>query len=128
MNNTKKKNNKIIDGNEAKAIEILNPLDDRDMLLHTLGDTISNLKYKTEKGKIKNAKNESVKVNYNRALIYAISTYNSILKDRQIDKLATQIEDLKRGIKTPNEDNTTIEDDVEELEKLINKIGDDNNE
>ena len=128
MNNTKKKNNEIIDGKEAQTLEILNPLDDRDMLLHTLGDTIANLKYKTEKGKIKNAKNESVKVNYNRALIYAISTYNSILKDRQIDKLATQIEDLKRGIKTPNEDNTTTEDDVEKLEKLINKIGDDNNE
>lgn len=104
-------------------VEVAYPLDDRDMLLGALGEAIENLRYKCNKGKIKNPRTETVKVNYYRALIYSISTYNAILKDKDLDKLEAKIDELKKAIKYPTiEGDTPTDEDLDEVNDLLKEL------
>ena len=103
--------------------------DKRDMYLGFLDDAINNLHHKATKGKTKNPKNERIKIDYFRALVYAISTANNVYRDKQFDKLERDMEMLKRGLvhdmeKSENEKH--VDDDklkeIEEIDKKIDKL------
>ena len=70
----------------------------RDNYLFILNGAINYLHNKAVNGKIRDAKNEKIKIDYFRALIYAINTANSVYKDKQIDKMESDIELLKNAI------------------------------
>lgn len=63
-----------------------------------LNDAINYLHNKAINGRVRDVKNEKVKIDYFRALIYAINTANSVYKDKQIDKLVDDLEMLKKGL------------------------------
>lgn len=73
-------------------------VDVRKHYLLILNDAIDYLHHKAVNGKIRDANNEKIKINYFRALIYAISTANNVYKDKQIDKMENDIEMLKNAI------------------------------
>ena len=98
-------------------------VNERDNYLLILNDAINKLHHKAVNGKIRNVKNEKVKIEYYRALIYAISTANSVYKDKQIDKLESDFEKLKKGllIKEKSNDPDEISDELsdDDLNELI---------
>ncbi len=78
-------------------------VNERDNYLLILNDAINQLHHKAVNGRIRDAKNEKVKIDYFRALIYAISTANNVYKDKQIDKLVDDLEMLKKGLAIKSE-------------------------
>ena len=99
--------------------------DKRDLYLGFLDDAITKLHHKATKGKIKNPKNEKIKIDYFRALVYAISTANTVLEKKQLDKLEQDLEMLKSGIVFQNEEKSSPnvdEDKMKEIEKIDAKI------
>lgn len=57
-------------------------IDTRDNYLLILNDAINYLHHKAVNGRVRDAKNERVKIDYFRALVYAISTANGVYKDK----------------------------------------------
>ena len=99
--------------------------DKRDVYLGFLDDAISKLHHKATKGKTKNPKNERIKIDYFRALVYAISTANNVYRDKQLDKLERDVEMLKSGLRFQNEtqsSSTMDEDKLKEIEKIDARI------
>ena len=84
------------DKNKADSdINALDLIPNRGTILDTLQTAIDNLSSKAFNGRVKNPQNDRVKVGYYKALIYAISTYNAILKDTEIDELQKEIRELR---------------------------------
>lgn len=96
--------------------------DMRDSYLGYLNEAINKLHHKAVDGKVRNPKTEKIKIEYFRALIYAVNTANTIYKDKQLDKLERDMESLKNGL-IFNEDNTSKSTD-EIKQDEINKIDD----
>lgn len=99
----------IIDANE------------RDNYLIILNDAINYLHNKAINGKVRNPKNEKIKIDYFRALIYAVNTANSVYKDKQLDKMESDLEKLKKGllISADSNDGSAGEISDEKLNELI---------
>ena len=111
--------------------DLLHPIvetDKRDVYLGFLDDAISKLHHKATKGKTKNPKNERIKIDYFRALVYAISTANNVYRDKQLDKLEKDVEILKSGLRFQNETQSSksLDDDkmkaIEEIDEKIDKM------
>ena len=95
-------------------------VNERDNYLIILNDAISYLHNKAINGKIRNPKNEKIKIDYFRALIYAVNTANSVFKDKQLDKLESDLEKLKKGlIISADEKSNAAEISDEKLNELI---------
>lgn len=95
--------------------------DTRDNYLFILNDAINYLHNKAVNGKVRNPKNEKIKIDYFRALIYAVNTANSVYKDKQLDKLESDFEKLKKGllISASNNGDNAGEISDEKLNELI---------
>ena len=72
---------KKIDDSSTLPTELID-VDVRKNYLLILNDAIHYLHHKAVNGKIRDANNEKIKINYFRALIYAISTANNVYKDK----------------------------------------------
>ena len=101
-------------------------VNERDNYLFILNDAINYLHNKSINGKIRDAKNEKIKIDYFRALIYAINTANSVYKDKQIDKMESDIELLKNAIisadKSDNFDDEIADESINEIIDFDEKI------
>lgn len=88
----------MVDNNDVDSStltpEIID-VNERDNYLFILNDAIQYLHHKAVNGRIRDAKNERIKIDYFRALVYAISTANNVFKDKQLDKLEKDVELLK---------------------------------
>lgn len=101
------------------AAEIIDA-DTRDNFLFILNDAINYLHHKAVNGKVRNPKTEKVKIDYFRALIYAVNTANAVYKDKQLDKLESDLEKLKKGLILPAaDDGNSGEISDEKLNELI---------
>lgn len=98
----------------------------RDIYLGFLDNAISELYHKAANGKIRNPKNERIKIEYFRALIYAINTANTIYRDSQLDKLEEEIELLKQGLlyneNSSQKDQQLDEEKIKEIQKIDEEI------
>jgi len=113
--------------NDDVKIPIVETHDRRDLYLGFLEDAINNLHHKAIVGKVRNPQNERIKIEYFRALIYAVNTANTIYKDKQLDKLEEEMELLKRGLifdreKSSKSDNTIDEEKQKRIDKLDEEI------
>ena len=107
------------DDSSTLAAEIIDA-DARDNYLFILNDAINYLHHKAVNGKVRNPKNEKVKIDYFRALIYAVNTANAVYKDKQLDKLESDLEKLKKGLIIPAADGgNSGEISDEKLNELI---------
>ena len=113
-------------GDSSTAIkpDVVNS-DERDNYLFILNDAIHYLHHKAVNGRVRDAKNERVKIDYFRALVYAISTANNVYRDKQLDKLERDVEMLKSGLRFQNETQSSSnvdEEKMKEIEKIDAKI------
>ena len=119
LNNEKNKDSSTL---STELIDV----NERDNYLFILNDAINYLHHKAVNGKIRDAKNEKIKINYFRALIYAINTANSVYKDKQIDKMESDIELLKNAIisadKSDNFDDEIADESINEIIDFDEKI------
>ena len=102
---------------------------ERDNFLFILNDAINYLHNKAVNGKVRNAQNERVKIDYFRALIYAISTANGVYKDKQLDNLEKDVAILKNmylsnsGETTDNGNlSPTAKAELDEIDAKIEKV------
>lgn len=91
----------------------------REYLMDILNTNMKKMNSKFVKGRIKNDKNEKIKIEQFRSLIYAINTLNSILKDRQVDDMAKDLTTIKEAI-ARNEDLYNLSSkEIEKVDKLL---------
>ena len=108
------------DDDSSKFTPEIIDVNTRDNYLFILNDAINYLHHKAVNGKIRNPKNEKVKIDYFRALIYAVNTANAVYKDKQLDKLESDLEKLKKGLILPAaDDDKSGEISDEKLNELI---------
>ena len=100
-------------------------VDTRDNYLLILNDAIQYLHHKAVNGRVRDAKNERVRIDYFRALVYAISTANGVYKDKQLDKMEKDIEMLKNmyiADSGKSDDNVLSPTAIAELDEIDAKI------
>lgn len=113
--------NNNYDDSSTLTAEIIDA-NERDNYLLILNDAINYLHNKAINGKVRNPKNEKIKIDYFRALIYAVNTANSVYKDKQLDKMESDLEKLKKGLLISADKNNGSAGEISD-EKLNELIG-----
>ena len=72
--------------------------DERDIILSKLHDAIDYLHDKSMKGRIHDANNEKVRIQWFKTLAYACSIYNQIKRDAELDELKEEMEAIKISV------------------------------
>lgn len=72
---------------------------DRDKLLNMLSEIVSTQHFKITNGRIRDAKNEKIRLDSVRVLAYLCSVYNGILKDRGLTDIEKRLEVLEKKCK-----------------------------
>ena len=70
---------------------------DRDKLLNMLSEIVKSQHFKITKGRIRDAKNEKIRLENVRVLAYLCSVYNGILKDRDLSDIEKRLEALENA-------------------------------
>ena len=97
---------------------------DRDAVLEMLSGSLAKIKEKAYSGKVKDEKNEKVRISWHRTLIHGCLTYNTILKDKQIDVMMKDIKAIKETVTMQDiPDSTELsKKDLEVVENTLAKI------
>ena len=72
---------------------------DRDKLLSILTRVIKSLEFKIEKGRIRDLRNEKLRLEQLRVLFYGCSVANSVLKDKNAEEIDKRLTELEYAIK-----------------------------
>lgn len=114
------------------AVVEVNSKNKRDLYIAMLDTIIDKMYNKATAGRIKNTKNENIRINYYRSCIYAINVASGIIKDKQMDKIEDDLNFLKNSIQVNNNgnipntgdvsDDHKIEDEVEKLNSKFEKL------
>jgi len=70
---------------------------DRDKLLNMLSEIVKTQHFKITKGRIRDPKNEKLRLENVRVLAYLCSVYNGILKDRDLSDIEKRLEVLENA-------------------------------
>ena len=70
---------------------------DRDKLLNMLSEIVKTQHYKIKNGRIRDAKNEKLRLESVRVLAYLCSVYNAVLKDRDLSDIEKRLEALENA-------------------------------
>ena len=70
---------------------------DRDKLLNMLSEIVKTQHFKITKGRIRDPKNEKLRLENVRVLAYLCSVYNGILKDRDLSDIEKRLEALENA-------------------------------
>ena len=77
---------------EAQAVDVT----DRDVILDLLEDGIREAHRKVESGRVYDPENEKVRIQWIRALAYAVNIHRQTLRDKEIEENAARIAELER--------------------------------
>lgn len=69
-------------------------------MLEDLDVAIAEARRKVENGRVRDAENEKVRQGWIRALAYAVNVRRQVTTDRDLEELATQIEELQERYDT----------------------------
>lgn len=104
---------------------------DRGIILSKMSKIIESLEYKTVgNGRITKPENEKIRIQYYKALIYAMDIFNKILKDKQLDNLHNELETIRLALinkehETDKENlghSEKVDQVIEEIEELIDNV------
>lgn len=73
---------------------------DYEQMLDTLDIAIAEAKQKVETGRVYDAKNEKVRIQWIRALAYAVNVRRQVTTDRDLEELTERLERLESGRET----------------------------
>jgi len=73
----------------------LGDVTERSAILDLLEDGIREAHRKVESGRVYDAENEKVRQQWIRTLAYAVNAYRQLKKDRDLEELAAEVEQLK---------------------------------
>jgi hypothetical protein len=68
---------------------------DRDVILDLLEDGIREAHRKVEDGRVYDAENERVRIQWIRALAYSVNVHRQTLKDKELDEMNERLEALE---------------------------------
>jgi hypothetical protein len=74
----------------------------REEMLNMLEDSVEELHNKATSGRIYDEDAEKVRIQYHRALAYAVSTHRQLARDADIDELRQMYEELKEEVSQKN--------------------------
>ena len=94
----------------------------RNEILEILSIEIDILNKKIQSGRIANPENEKIKINQHRALIYGCNTYNSILKDNQLDDLAKELKNIKLSLLDKDYSEKDLNEELELVESILETL------
>jgi hypothetical protein len=83
------------DSGDASAGARTDDVDDYEAMLTHLDAVIEEARRKVDSGRVYDAENEKVRIKWIRALAYAVSVRRQVTADRDLEKLAEQVEELK---------------------------------
>jgi len=72
---------------------------DREALLALLSTAIDSLRFKIERGRIRDIKNEKLRLEQLRVLFYGCSVANAVLKEKEALEIEKRIEELEHVFK-----------------------------
>jgi hypothetical protein len=73
---------------------------DREALITLLSGAIDSLRFKVEKGRIRDIKNEKLRLEQLRVLFYGCSVANAVLKEKEALEIEKRIEALEHVFKS----------------------------
>lgn len=82
-------------GNPAHVLAELGEPPSRALVLHLLSSALRETHQKVESGRVRDAKNEKVRIQWITALCRVSSEYRQLLADRELDELAARLDDLE---------------------------------
>lgn len=110
---------------KKKELISYSELDDlrKDCLL-ILQNVTNELYHKANKGRFHDVKKDKLRLDYWKGVVYSVNTMNSIYKDKQIDELKNDIEELKKGliIEVPKKEEDFQTENLKKLEELDDEI------
>jgi hypothetical protein len=68
----------------------------RDEVLDILEDAVREAHRKVESGRVYDAENEKVRIQWIRALAYAAGQYRQLLRDRELDELRERMDEIEQ--------------------------------
>lgn len=82
----------------------------RDKILESLNPLIADFIVKAKSGRIQDRELAKIRISYANSLANLIRAYNGLLKDKEVEELMQEIEELKDAIYKQNEErNSRIE-------------------
>ena len=84
------------DSKQDAEYEHLFKKNQRELVLSKLSEAIDFLHNRAMKNRVYDPKNETVRINWFKALAYCCNVYNTISRDSDIDEIKNEIEDLKK--------------------------------
>ena len=76
----------------------------REQILEQLNPLISDFIVKAKNGRIRDEKKAKIRISYANALSNLIRAYNGLLKDKEMEDLMQEVEELKNAIKEQNQE------------------------
>ena len=77
--------------------------DSRDAILEQLNPLIADFIIKARNGRIRDEKKAKIRISYANALSNLIRAYSTLLRDKELEEIAEQLEDLKNEFKQSQE-------------------------
>ena len=92
----------------------------RKYLIDKTLETIEYMSEKVYKGRVRNPKNEQIRINQLKTIINACNVGNRILKDAQYDMLLKEVKELKNELIYNSQSDDIIEITPEQIKKIEN--------
>ena len=127
-----KTKNKKQNEDDIIQVDLMPQLKSRQEVLSILAEAIDKQHEKVTKGRIFNPENEKIKINMWKSLVHTCQTYNTIMKDMQLDEIKYELQEIRNAMiyqeQTDDEINENLDKVSQTLRLLDGKVDIDENE
>ena len=127
-----KTKNKKQNEDDIIQVDLMPQLKSRQEVLSILAEAIDKQHEKVTKGRIFNPENEKIKINMWKSLVHTCQTYNTIMKDMQLDEIKYELQEIRNAMiyqeQTDDEINENLDKVSQTLRLLDGKVDVDENE
>ena len=127
-----KTKNKKQNEDDIIQVDLMPQLKSRQEVLSILAEAIDKQHEKVTKGRIFNPENEKIKINMWKSLVHTCQTYNTIMKDMQLDEIKYELQEITNAMiyqeQTDDEINENLDKVSQTLRLLDGKVDIDENE
>ena len=121
-----KTKNKKQNEDDIIQVDLMPQLKSRQEVLSILAEAIDKQHEKVTKGRIFNPENEKIKINMWKSLVHTCQTYNTIMKDMQLDEIKYELQEIRNAMiyqeQTDDEINENLDKVSQTLKLLDGKV------